>query len=228
MMNRAQKAVPSMAPHMRRRRFSLKFLLGFVALLCIGLGIQVIGAKRQESAIAAIARVDGYFYYGFQYDGQTFSQSEYPRGPDWFWRRVNLSYVSSVVAVGLNSKPATDETLRQLANLRNLEVLDLTNSRITDRGLKYLSGLTKLTYLRLDGTRTTDAGLAELRNLTNLETLDLCNTDVSERGLSNVHRMRKLKELFVSEGQFPAGAVRSVQRLLPQCRIEIVTKGLDL
>ena len=184
-------------------------------------------ARRQGSAIAAITQVDGYFYYGFQYDGETYSQRKYPRGPEWLWKRVNLSYVSNVLAVGLNCKSATDETLEQIANLRGLEVLDLTNSLITDRGLKHLGGLRRLKYLRLDGTNTTDAGLAELRNLTNLETLDIRNTKVTERGLVSIDRMKRLKELLLSAGQVTPEAIRLVQASLPHCSIETVENATD-
>jgi hypothetical protein len=143
----------------RWRQLSLRSLIALVAILGIGLGIQVNGARRQQSAIVAITKVDGYYYYGFQHDGESYSQSEYPPGPDWLWKHVDLSYVDNVVAVGLNCKPATDETLEQLTNLRNLKELDLTNTLITDHGLKHLAGLTNLKYLRLDGT----SGLSQLR-----------------------------------------------------------------
>jgi hypothetical protein len=198
-----------------------------VAILAVWLGVQVNDARRQESAIAAITAVDGYFYYDFQYDGEKYSQREYPQGPEWLWKRVNLSFVSNVVAVGLNSKAATNETLEEIGYLQHLEVLDLTNSLISDRGLEHVGGLRRLKYLRLDGTNVTDAGLAELQNLTDLETLDVQNTKVLGKGLVTLNRLKTLRELYVTAGQVSPETIRLVQASLPQCTIETIASVTD-
>jgi hypothetical protein len=53
-----------------------------------------------------------------------------------------------------------------LADLKQLEQLDLEGTQVTDRGLKHLYSLIKLELVKLDGTGVTSAGIEELkRNL---------------------------------------------------------------
>jgi len=56
----------------------------------------------------------------------------------------------------------TDAGLECLAELRELQVLDLEGTRVTDAGLAHLAGLKGLRKLDLRGTRVTDAGVADL------------------------------------------------------------------
>src|SRR6266540_2228095 len=57
----------------------------------------------------------------------------------------------------------TDDGVRELAGLGELEVLWLTRSRITDASIGVLSRLTGLRELNVNYTEITAAGLAELR-----------------------------------------------------------------
>jgi len=67
-----------------------------------------------------------------------------------------------VVSVGLNSKPATDETMKLVRKLTKLQHLDLAAAqKVTNEGLKQLEGLDHMTYLRLDGTSVTDDAIRE-------------------------------------------------------------------
>lgn len=60
--------------------------------------------------------------------------------------------------------PVTDDDLRPLANLHNLETLDLDASQLTDAGLVHLSGLKRLRLLHLyDANQITPAAMAKLR-----------------------------------------------------------------
>jgi hypothetical protein len=171
-----------------RVRFTVRLMLAGIAAFGIWLGLQINSARRQNSAISAITVVDGYYYYDFQFVDGEYSQDEYPAGPDWLWRHVDLSYICNVTAVGLNCKPATDGTLEQLASLRQLEVLDLTGSKITDKGLEHLRAMKKLRYLRLDRTETTDAGLVHLQELEQLQDLLLIDTRVTDGGVAELRR----------------------------------------
>ena len=224
-------------------RYSLRGLMAVTCLIGVWLGFWSNGVREQKSAITAITAVDGYYYYGFQRDGETYSQNEHPSGPEWLWAHVDLDYTCNVVAVGLNCKPSTDETLHRLAELPHLEVLDLTNTRITDRGLADVGKLKGLKYLRLDGTETTDAGLVHLRHLTHLETLmvsckrvtdagiehltglrqlqilDLSGTNLTDEGLTLLRTFRHLKELNLTETRVSDEAVTKLRHVLPNCTI---------
>jgi Leucine-rich repeat (LRR) protein len=52
-------------------------------------------------------------------------------------------------------------------------MLNLDNTRITDEGLKHLAGMTQLEELNLSNTQVTDAGVASLAKFRALKTLKL-------------------------------------------------------
>ena len=68
----------------------------------------------------------------------------------------------------------TDDSLKHIQNLMNLEILWLRNCSVTDAGLQYLKGLTKLRYIDLHGTKVTDDGIRDLqKSLPNTRFVDL-------------------------------------------------------
>src|SRR5882762_7829782 len=73
--------------------------------------------------------------------------------------RVDKSDAGQVVAIDLSNRAATDEDLRLLAAVPDLQKLTLWGPGITDAGLEQLAQLTNLTNLSLDNTAVTDAGL---------------------------------------------------------------------
>ncbi|KAI8077945.1 uncharacterized protein B0P05DRAFT_118461 [Gilbertella persicaria] len=56
----------------------------------------------------------------------------------------------------------TDNGIRSLIGLKNLDYLDLNNCKITDKGLKSLEQLHYLGYLNLSKTKITDRGIASM------------------------------------------------------------------
>jgi hypothetical protein len=148
-------------------KFSLRTLLVAFTVFVLWLGLLVHRAQQQKAAIAAIEAVDGYWYYDYQFeppDGY-FGDRATP-GPAWIWNLVDPNLAFNVVAVGLNSKPATNDTVRLVSRLRKLQVLDLAAAdEVTDEGLKQLESLPQMIYLRLDGTSVTEAAIAHYQQV---------------------------------------------------------------
>ena len=94
------------------------------------------------------------------------------------------------------NKGVTDETLRIVGRLDQLEEVVANETSVTDAGMVHLGHLSKLRLLHLSGTCISDAGLAHLQALP-LELLDLCRTSVSDDGLERVAAMKHLKELWI-------------------------------
>src|SRR5262245_23977591 len=84
-----------------------------------------------------------------------------------------------VVMVRLADTQVTDAGLKELAALKQLEVLSLERTNVTDAGLKELAALKQLQALILRGTKVTDAGLKELAALKQLQALILERTNVT-------------------------------------------------
>src|SRR5262245_7755474 len=80
----------------------------------------------------------------------------------------------------------TDAGLKDLAELKELRVLDLGFTKVTDTGLKELAGLRGLQFLNLADTKVTDAGLKVLGELKDLQVLLLERTNVTDMGLKDL------------------------------------------
>lgn len=89
-----------------------------------------------------------------------------------------------VVVLQMANKDVDDETLKVIANLKELKELDLNDTNITDEGLAILAGLPLLSDLRLARTNVTEEGfqkhLAEKDTLMNV---DLRGTKVASKTL---------------------------------------------
>jgi len=123
----------------------------------------------------------------------------------------------------------SNESLRHLAPLKRLRMLDVSRTRMTDEGITELrpltglavlilpSGITdravdelcRLPHLReltLDQAHLTDAGLSRLVSISTLEILDLSSTRVTNAGLAELARLPALRRLTLGPLITDAGA----------------------
>jgi Leucine-rich repeat (LRR) protein len=90
----------------------------------------------------------------------------------------------------------TDEDLKDLSKLVNLETLDLSCGEITNKALEHIKGLKNLQTLDLRNTQVSDAGLAMLKELKSLKQLYLTNCPVTDDGLVHLRGLN-LEALYV-------------------------------
>lgn len=88
-----------------------------------------------------------------------------------------------------------DEGLQYLEGLESLEELDLSETIVTDESLKYLARLGRLRVLNLTFTDVTDAGLQHLNALDALEELDLMGTAVTGDTFKYLAKLKSLRSL---------------------------------
>jgi hypothetical protein len=140
----------------RRRRWIPVSLRIFVALLILSAGWTGYGAYRRHTAVKEIERLGGMV-------------GTSPRQPVWLVSLLDsidqdLGERCDVVTFAcLHSRPATDDTLSQLAWLSDLEEIVLSGTEVTDAGLQDLKGLTRLKRVCLGRTRVTEAGISDLQ-----------------------------------------------------------------
>jgi hypothetical protein len=92
------------------------------------------------------------------------------------------------------NRGASDEPLRIVGRLTQLEELVANDTAVSDAGLGHLSSLSKLRSFHLNSTSVADAELAHLEALP-LEVLDLCYTRVTDFGLERIRAIKSLREL---------------------------------
>src|SRR5262249_4255356 len=139
------------------------------------------------------------------------------------------------------NKKATDEGLKNLAELTSLRSLSLYwCGQITDAGMKHVKELTTLETLNLGNTSVTDVGVAELKDLKNLKSLTLSGcirmTDkstetingfadlddlampstITDRGVKNLVGLRKLKTLYIGGAVLTDAAMKHIAENMPE------------
>lgn len=96
---------------------------------------------------------------------------------------AQLAPLRKLIRLNVSDQALTDAALTHFAGFADLEELDLSdNEGIVGPGLEHLKGLSKLKRLELDGNRISDASIPILKVFTGLEYLSLFNTRVSEKG----------------------------------------------
>jgi hypothetical protein len=97
----------------------------------------------------------------------------------------------------LHRQMATDDALRAISGLKELEKIYLWDARVTDAGVEYLSGMTNLRYVHLSNSNITDRSLEVLGTIPSLEGLSMQGNKFTDRGLAHLARLVKLKSLWV-------------------------------
>ena len=136
-----------------------------------------------------------------------------------------VAKLQQLEALGLAWTPITDAGLKEVAKLRKLTELALHSNNITDAGLKELAKMKQLESLGLDFTKITDAGLKEVVKLQKLTFLGLNDTKITDEGLKEVAKLQQLKTLFLLKNETPLtiqvtdAGVAELKKALTNCKI---------
>lgn len=125
------------------------------------------------------------------------------------------------IALSLEGAPVLDAALRPVGKLTTLRKLNLaSNVRLTDNGLRHLSGLVNLQELNLLDSGISNAGLPHLAGLTSLESLDLGkNPKITDLGLQHLHGLRQLRMLNLAETSVTDAGVEELVKAIPDIQI---------
>ncbi len=124
-----------------------------------------------------------------------------------------------VVGVSLSNTKVTDSGLKELAQLKGLQWMDLRDTKVTDAGLKELATLKALRELYLSHTRVTDSGLKELAHIKGLQVLLLNGTKVTDAGLKDLAALMGLRKLDLGDTGVTKAGVAALRKALPACEI---------
>ncbi len=126
----------------------------------------------------------------------------------------------AVTCRGYPFGPVTGKTLRTLATLPRLRVLELTSTQITAADLVVLEPLNQLETLVLPRETETDAGLAHLGKLVNLRSLSTGR--ISDAGMASLAALTRLETLDFEPWHFTDAGMAALARfpLLKSLRIK--------
>ena len=122
----------------------------------------------------------------------------------------------------------TEEGLRQLGTLAQLQSLQLRNCNVDDSELARLAGLLQLKMLDLEANPVTGSGLQSLETLAKLETLSLARCFLRDRETAPLSGLKSLRVLRLSNNQV---GDRTLQRLAeggPQHLRELYLERTDV
>jgi len=107
-----------------------------------------------------------------------------------------LSLDKNIVRIDFSFSGVTNDQLKTLSKLEQLNYLSLANTTIDDAGLEHLAELENLRVLNLHSSNITKASLPMLRSMTGLQKVFLFNTKIS---------VDKFEEFAVSNSRLQVG-----------------------
>lgn len=111
------------------------------------------------------------------------------------------------------AKEFGDDQLATLAPVaEQILWLDVGRSQISDEGLKTIGQMANLERLHLENTGVTDEGIAHLGGLTRLEYLNLYGTGVTDSIFDTLANSRDLRKLYLWQTQVDPAEARAFQR----------------
>lgn len=132
------------------------------------------------------------------------------------WR--NLSAFRDVTHLYLKGARFDDEAFRSVTLPSQLQLLDLTETRVTDSGLEHLVGLTELQILRITGKQgapvdVTDAVAKTLQKLHTVNTLNMSVCRLTDAIVPQLAQMSSLKELYLYNNPITDAAIPPLKPL---------------
>jgi hypothetical protein len=125
----------------------------------------------------------------------------------------------------------TDASLRTLAGMPRLEVLEIRNAPVTDAWLAHLGGMRRLGSLTLGGgdmIAVTGEGFAHLAGLPALTELEIHSSTLTGNGLKHLGSLKHLKRLRLMEGgAFNDDDLRFLAPLTDLESLEIMGSDID-
>ncbi len=128
-------------------------------------------------------------------------------------------YRNQVVSIDMGNSNVKDDDLKNLTLFPHVQKLHLQNIAIGDEGVKYLKDLRYLDVLNLSGTKVSAKTLDEISGWKNLKKLYLYNTAVSEESVKSLKKSHP--ELEVYNTQFDlTDTVYNAQLTTPIIKID--------
>lgn len=190
---------------MGRVRFSLRNLLVVTTLLSIIFAVWGSQSLAQRARLNTL-RAQGYLV---QYR---------PVGKVWTWvgKLIGVDFVSTPYRLSCNGEP----TLETVAEVREIEDLILSVSKVSDQDLEHISSLPKLDFLVLNHTDVTDSGIRHLVNLP-LISLDLTGLPITDECVTHLAKIKSLRLVHISPNTISAEGQLRLADALPHCKVQV-------
>ena len=213
-------------PKRRWFQFSLRALLLLMTVFGIWFGIRMDRARRQERAVAVL-RERGDIFYESQFNHwslKSLTKKTKPWRPKWLRSIVGDDFFDRVYAAYLFRSPS-DEDLKYLRDLPDIETLIISSLQVTGKGIEHLRALPRLKELYLNCDKMTDTDLAHLPPLHGLRYLNVyCS--MSDQAFGSIAALESLETLEIARGPASSAGRRAAHELGQFTQMEIVEEPL--
>jgi Leucine Rich Repeat (LRR) protein len=132
----------------------------------------------------------------------------------------HIAQLSQLEMLDVGETNLSDRGVAELAHLKNLHTLDLRGTRVTSKGLGALTSLPNLRRLKLWKAKgIDDAAIPVFLQMQQLESLELPETNVTAAGLAHLSGHRHLKHLFLGGLDLTPEQVDSLRQAMPNCLV---------
>jgi hypothetical protein len=131
----------------------------------------------------------------------------------------DLGQLKDLRFLAINGAQATDDALQGLVPFKELETLDLGGAPLSGAGLAHLTPLKNLKRLKLGHSGLTNAGMKGLGRLRQLQSVMLNGTQISDEGLKELPNVDLLFDVNLTNTQVTGRGVRDLQATFPRCHI---------
>ena len=138
-----------------------------------------------------------------------------------------LGPLTELESLNLYGNELSDEGLVHLQPLQRLQELDLSLLSLTDKGMEHLQPLQQLRQLELlysigfAGPQLTDAALVSIQKLKRLESLNLIGSKITDAGLLRLGQLKRLTQLELVGTAVTASGAQRFRLELPACNIRL-------
>lgn len=123
--------------------------------------------------------------------------------------------------LSLHSTSISDDGIKHLAALKQLQVLSLLGTKISGAGLKHLADHPSLRELFLGFTTITQEHVQRLSSIPHLETLSVWRATLTDESVAELARLTKLKRLDLRDSTINSANVAQLKAALPNCDIQV-------
>ncbi|MGH7193123.1 MAG: hypothetical protein ACREJM_06255, partial [Candidatus Saccharimonadales bacterium] len=148
-------------PRRRWVQFGTRSMLALTTVCGILLGWRVNEVRRERDALAFVESLGGMVCFDYQCDFDKDGNLRFvdptrePPGSSWLRSMVGDEYARHIVVIIVRGANVTDKDLERLTGLSGLVSLELPESMVTDAGLASLAEMRQLQTLNLHDTQVT-------------------------------------------------------------------------
>ena len=132
----------------------------------------------------------------------------------------SIAQLSQLESLDIGGSKVTDRGAADLAALTNLHTLGLSETVISARGIAPLAKLPHLARLNLwKSERVDDKAAAHFAAMPAIETLELTETGITDKTLDALEQVKTLKDVYVGGTAVSEARVEAFRAARPDCRI---------